>query len=47
MQHSAKRYKITTRAGKNQRIDSELLISALNGRNQGLNGNPLHLTGKG
>jgi len=46
MQHSAKPYKITTRAGKNQRIDSKLLIGALNGRNQALNGNPLHLTGK-
>jgi hypothetical protein len=46
LRHSAKRYKITTRAGKNQRIDSELLISALNGRKQALNGKPVHLSGK-
>jgi hypothetical protein len=42
MQHSAKPYKITTRAGKNQRIDSELPFRAPNGRNQALNGKVLH-----
>src|SRR5260370_10677024 len=44
--HSAKPYKITIRADKNQRIDSKQLTSASNGRNQVLNGYLLHLSEK-
>jgi len=42
IQHSAKPYKITIRAEKNQRIDSKPLNNTSNGRNQGLNGKLVH-----
>src|SRR6266567_1909360 len=46
IRHSAKPYKITIHADKNQRIDSEQPICASNGRNQVLNGCLLHLSEK-
>src|SRR5712692_1296155 len=45
VQHCAKPYKITIRAGKNQRIDFKRLICAANGRNRASNGNFLHSLG--
>src|SRR4029077_11104084 len=42
IQHSAKPYKVIIRVVKNQRLDSEWLIRAANGRNQASNGNSLY-----